>query len=89
VEVAAGQHLPEGYGPAPFLPSFRSTDLGFGDRLRFVRWRLLFRRQFLQDRLHRLFTGLEFYPRVSDYTFRARYRQRAHVQYLVLPNEAG
>lgn len=83
-EWAGGQHVPEGYGPAPFLPSFRRNELSFADRWRFLRWRILLRMPALRDAMHRAATGYPFYPRVDDYTFRAGDRERAHVQYLVL-----
>lgn len=83
-EWAGGQHVPEGYGPAPFLPSFRRNELGFADRWRFLRWRIFLRMPALRDAMHRAATGYPFYPGVDDYTFRERDRERAHVQYLVL-----
>lgn len=84
VEFAGGQHLPEEYGVAPFLPSFRRGELDLRGRLEFLGWRILLRLPAVRDGLHRFFTGYPFFPGVEDYTFRVEDRERAHVQYLVL-----
>jgi SAM-dependent methyltransferase len=78
-----GQHLPQGYGVAPFLPSFRPRGLGIGGRLNFIYWRALLRLPTLRDSVHRFFTGFRFFPQGEDYTFRSEDLERSHVQVVV------
>ncbi|MFC1575199.1 class I SAM-dependent methyltransferase [Gemmatimonadota bacterium] len=80
VEMAVGQHLPPGYGVAPFLPSFRKADLDLLGKLNFLYWRVLLRLGPVRDFVHRAFTGFSFYPREDDYTFRPSDLDRAHTQ---------
>jgi len=82
VERAVGQHVPSGYGVAPFLPSFSPSRLSFSGRVNFLYWRILLRLPPLRDIIHRALTGFPFYPRDVDYTFLERDLDRAHVQVL-------
>jgi SAM-dependent methyltransferase len=83
IEAAVGQHVPAGYGVAPFLPSFRPGALGIRQRMNALYWSVLLRLPPLRDPIHRAVTGFSFYPGESDYTFRPEDLESAHVQVLV------
>ena len=84
-----GQHLPRGYGVAPFLPSFHREELSQRGRLNFFYWRTLLRLGPLRDPIHRMLTGFPFFPRGQDYTFRAEDLERAHVQVVLAVKAEG
>ena len=83
VEEALGQHLPSGYGVAPFLPSFKRQHLDVRGWIGFTYWRVILRLPLIRNAVHRLFTGFSFYPGEHDYTFRSEDLGQAHVQVLV------
>ena len=88
-ELAAGQHVKDTYGVAPFLPSFKSKTLDTKGRLNFLYWRILLRMpSFIRNFFHRTFFSSDFYPAVQDYTFLPENLRKAHVQYYICRKKA-
>ena len=84
VELAAGQHLPDEYGVAPFLSSFNVTALNFYQKINVFYWKLVRRLpNFLRNQIHRLIFGFNFFPSMEDYTFYEKDLPLAHVMYFV------
>lgn len=89
LEFHGGQHLPPGYGPAPFLPSFRPDELTAWARVRFRVWQLLLRLPWIRDPVFRALTGMNFHPLADEYTFLSDDLMMAHVQYIICRRTAG
>ncbi|TXJ25866.1 MAG: class I SAM-dependent methyltransferase [Chitinophagaceae bacterium] len=84
IELAAGHHVKENYGVAPFLPSFNRKTLTVRQKINFLYWRIALRLpKKLRDKTHRLFFSSDFYPRVEEYTFKPENLTKAHVQYYI------
>ena len=82
IEKAAGQHIPNSYGPAPFLPSFAKPLMSFNQRVLSLIWSMILRFPVgFRDVVYTILRGHKFYPTVSDYTFLEENLEKAHVQY--------
>lgn len=84
IKLAAGQHIPESYGVAPFLPSFNRNKLNLSGKVNFLYWRAAYRMpDAVRNGLHKIFYSSSFYPKVEQYTFLPDNLNKAHVQYFI------
>lgn len=84
IELAAGQHIVNSYGVAPFLPSFGEIKLKISEKINFLYWRIALRLpDFIRNLTHKIFFSYPFYPTVDQYTFLPENINKAHVQYYI------
>jgi ubiquinone/menaquinone biosynthesis C-methylase UbiE len=84
IELESGQHLPDKYGVAPFLPSFPYIKLNLKKKFIYLYWRIMLRLPIIRNFFHNLLFGFDFFPKPEDYTFLNENLNTAHVQYYIL-----